>query len=155
MKLSHLSLMALAIFSLSFSACKKDGAAQEDPAKSVAQDTKWDYYLIGNWKYTESTPAGKKPTAYTKGVETFSGNDEYMKYHETAKQEKVILRGTWQLDDKEKYTVWVTQKSVQTGSGKMKEGNNRVKYVIQMLDTGKKLVYAVGDSYRTAEFLGQ
>lgn len=156
MKTLHLALCALALCTLSLSSCKKEGADNAgDAQNSVAAETKWDYYLIGNWKYTESTPEGKKPTAYTKGVETFAGNGDYMNYTETAKKEKVIIRGTWQLDDREKYTVWVTQKSVQTGSGKMKEGNNKIKYVIQLLDTGKKLIYNVGDSYRTAEFLGQ
>lgn len=127
---------------------------QEAPKASAAAETSWDYFLVGTWKYSEQTPEGKEPTSYPKGVETFSGNGDYECLTETAGGSKAIIHGTWKLDDKDPYTIWVTQKSIKTAN-KTKEGESKRKYTVLSLETGKELIYQTGDSYRTAEWLGR
>lgn len=143
---------------LALSGCKEktagNGEGQEAPTSSAAAETTWDYFLVGTWKYSETTPEGKKGTLYPKGVETFAGNGDYECLTQTAKGEKVIIHGTWKLDDQDPYTVLVTQTSIKT-AGKTKEGKSLRKYVVQSLDTGKELIYQTDDAYRTAEWLGR
>ena len=138
---------------------EKSGGKEEGtvdvPDSSAAAETTWDYFLIGTWKYAESVPEGKKGTAYPKGVETFSGNGDYQCLTQTGGGEKVIILGTWKLDDQDAYTIWVTQTSIKTASGKSKEGKSKRKYTVLSLDTGKQLIYRIDDSVRTAEWLGR
>ena len=134
---------------------KATTSTEPTPQTSVAKDAKWDFFILGTWKYEESTPEGKKGTAYPKGIETFYANGEYVNHTMTSHGEKVLIKGTWQLDDKEEYVLWVTQNEVQSASGKKVTGNSRRKYIIQSLDTEKSLNYMTGESFRKAEWLGK
>ena len=138
--------------------CKKENGkdtGEEAPEASAAANTSWDYFLVGTWKYSEKAAEGKETTAYPKGIETFSGNGDYQCLTQTSKGEKVIILGTWSLDHQDAYTIWVTQTSITTGSGKKKEGKSKRRYTVLTLDTGKELVYKVDDSVRKAEWLGR
>ncbi len=132
---------------------KEDTSSSENaPKESVAADSKWDFFLLGSWKYTEQAPKDGKLSPYPQGIETFFSNGEWSNHTMTAKGEKVLLKGTWRLDDKDDYTLWVIQTEGQTAE-KKKKGINKIKYVVASLEPGKQFIYMAGDCYRTAEYV--
>ena len=152
-------LLVIAI-ALTLCGCKNEKSSQDtetkadEPKESVAKDATWDFFLLGTWKYTEQAPKGAKLSPYPKGVETFYSNGEWANHTMTAKGEKVLLKGTWKLDDKDQYVVWVTQKEGISGGGKSKKtGTNKIKYVIASLTPGTSLNYMAGDCFRKAEYM--
>lgn len=152
-------LLMLAV-ALMICGCQKEKSGQdaatetEEPKESVAKDATWDFFLLGTWKYAEQAPEGVKLSPYPKGMETFYSNGEWANHTMTAKGQKVLLKGTWKLDDKNKYVVWVTQTEGISDGGKAKKtGTNKVKYVIVSLTPGSSLNYMAGDCLRQAEYL--
>lgn len=134
--------------------CKKEGSTSESE-NTLAQEAKWDFFILGTWKYEEQVAEGGKPTAYPKGIETFYANGDYVNHTMAANGEKVLVKGTWKLDSQEEYTLWVTQHEVESASGKKVTGNSRRKYTILSIDTEKTLNYQTGDVYRSAQWLGK
>jgi hypothetical protein len=152
-------LLIIAI-ALTLCGCQKEKSSQdvatetEEPKESVAKDATWDFFLLGTWKYAEQAPKGAKLSPYPKGMETFYSNGEWANHTMTAKGQKVLLKGTWKLDDKDQYVVWVTQTEGISDGGKAKKtGTNKVKYVIVSLTPGTTLNYMAGDCFRQAEYI--
>ena len=152
-------LLIMAV-TLMMGGCKKETSSQEaateteEPKESVAKDATWDFFLLGTWKYSEQAPKDAKLSPYPKGMETFYSNGEWANHTMTSKGDKVLLKGTWKLDDKDPYVVWVTQTEGISGGGKSKKtGTNKIKYVIVSLTPGSKLNYMAGNCFRQAEYI--
>ncbi len=151
------NIILLISIALVLCSCKKESNNQETdgseaPKESVAKEATWDFFILGSWKYTEKAPEGKKLSPYPNGIETFYSNGEWSNHTMTAKGEKVLLKGTWRLDDKENYVIWVTQTEGISGGGKNKKtGTNKVKYVVATLQPGEQFNYMAGDCLRQAE----
>ncbi len=143
------------LVALLLAGCNKQAKseADEEPEDSVAKEATWDYFLVGSWRYVEDSN-GKNST-YPEGIETFFANGDYICYTQDSNGEKVIINGTWKLDDEEDYVVWVTQEKIKNAEKTISSDDKELKYVINSIAPEKALVYQVEDSYRSAEWMGQ
>lgn len=125
----------------------------KEPKKSVAKETTWDYHLIGKWHYAEVE--GSENTKYPEGIEVFHGDGSYECYTQDTKGQKVLINGTWKLDDKKDFVVWVTQESVTNAKGNVSDEEKTVKYVVNALAPENYLTYQADKTYRIAQWAGQ
>ena len=123
----------------------------KEPKKSVAKETTWDYHLIGKWHYAEN---GSK-SDYPEGIEAFHADGSYECYTQDKKGQKVLITGTWKLDDKKDFVVWVTHESIDNAKGNVSDEEETLKYVISSLAPEEYLTYQVEKAYRTAQWVGQ
>lgn len=126
----------------------------KEPKKSVAKETTWDYHLIGKWHYADVADDGQT-SKYPEGIEVFHANGDYECYTQDAKGQKVLINGTWKLDDKKAFVVWVTQESVANAKGTVSDKEKTVKYVINALAPEDYLTYQADKVSRAAQWVGQ
>ena len=126
----------------------------KEPKKSVAKETTWDFHLIGKWHYVEAAGDGEA-SKYPEGIEVFHANGDYECYTQDAKGQKVLINGTWKLDDKKAFVVWVAQESVANAKGTVSDKKKKIKYVINALAPEAYLTYQVNKVYRAAQWVGQ
>ena len=122
-----------------------------EPKQSAAKESVWDFYLVGVWQYTEDNSDGK--SSFPKGTEAFYGDGKYMCHAIDKKGKNVTIEGSWRLDDKENFVVWVTYRAVKSGKQTLSSEKKVFKYVINSLAPNKAMVYQVGDKYRSAEWV--
>ena len=124
------------------------GSSETENPDSKAANSKWDFYLIGSWLYTQE----ESELSYSKGVETFHGNGEYINHTEDAKGNRNVLTGTWRVDNEEDYTIDITIESIKTPEGEQKV-DKKMKYTIIALEPEAMLSYEVDGKVRTAACL--
>jgi len=151
-KLLFLALMACLAAGCKDSGGSKDKEEVEEPESSVAKDATWDLFLIGSWRYADT---GGKKTEYAEGIENFHANGDYECYTQDKKGRKVVINGTWKLDDDDDFVVWVTQKSIKNAEGTISNDEEEVKYIILSLAPEETLNYQAGKTTRTAEWIGE
>lgn len=146
-------IVLLALLAILLAGCEHDNPADssKEPKESVAKDATWDFCLIGSWRYTEEGSDVKSD--YPTGIETFYANGDYVCFAEDTKGQKVVVNGTWRLDDKEEFVVWVAQDQVMTANQRGNIEKKNCKYVINCLKPQSAMVYQVGDVYRLAEWV--
>ena len=127
----------------------QEKAKVEKPVNSVAEKATWDICLIGTWKYGEEVAAGK---IQQKGVEKFLGDGTYENFTNDEEGNKVVITGTWRLDDNEDYVVWIQEKERQSEKG-TETTDRKLKYTIQMLTPQKLLCYYLDGKNRIAEWM--
>jgi hypothetical protein len=134
--------------------CKKIFGGSDDNEKQQQEDNKitWDFFLVGSWKYGEVADEGKELSTFPAGVENFLGSGDYICYSQTEKGDKAIIKGTWKLDDKDKYGFWVYLTEVKLANGNSKKLNNKMKYTMLSLNPRKMMTYRVGDCTRKAQW---
>lgn len=125
--------------------------SKEEPKNSVAKEATWDIFLLGSWRYNED--ASPEKSDYPQGIETFFGDGTYICYTENKKGEKVIINGTWRLDDEEDFIVWVTQQKVETANKTICSSEKKFKCIINSLTPESSLVYQMDDTHRSAEWV--
>ncbi len=130
-------------------ACK---TTTPEPENSVAATAQWDFFLLGSWEYEETSESEDNLSAYPKGTESFNADGSYSNYAIGSNGKKSILKGTWRLDDKEDYTVWVTVTTIQTKEGEKEIEGKPEKYTIISLDPMNTLTYQIDNSVRVAEW---
>lgn len=136
---------------LIMTACIPGGKRKAEPKQSAAKESVWDFYLIGTWQYTEDDSDVK--SSFPKGTETFTGDGKYVCQAVDKKGKNVTLEGTWRLDDKEDFVVWVYINAVKSGRKTLSKEKKKVKYVVNALAPNKYLVYQIGDAYRSADWV--
>lgn len=128
------------------------GKRKAEPVQSVAKESVWDFYLVGTWQYDEDNSDVK--STFPEGTETFYGDGKYLCHAVDKRGNNVTVEGTWRLDDREDFVVWVTYKSVKRGKKTLTSEKKMVKYVINSLAPNQDLVYQVdNDAYRSAEWV--
>ena len=125
------------------------GSSETENPESKAATSKWDFYLIGSWLYTQE----ETELSYSKGVETFHGNGEYINHTEDAKGNRNVLTGTWRVDNDVDYTIDITIESIKTPEGGEEEVKKEMKYTILAIEPGAMLSYEVDGKVRTAACL--
>ncbi len=125
---------------------------KEEPEKSVAKESTWDLCLIGSWRYED---VGDEQSAFPRGIECFYASGDYVCWTEDEKGKKVVINGTWKLDDEEEFVVWVTQNTVENAKGTISDEPTKFKYVINMLAPESEMSYQCEQVFRSAEYLGQ
>lgn len=125
----------------------------EEPENSVAKETTWDFHLLGQWHFIETGNESGKTSKYTEGIEVFHADGSYECYTQTSKGVKVIINGTWKLDDENDFVLWVTQKESMDAKGNESTDTKRLKYTIYSLSPGQSLTYQVGKVTRTATYI--
>lgn len=116
----------------------------EDPNSKAAKSL-WDYHLIGSWLYSQQDTTKD----FSKGVETFLGTGEYVNHTEDSKGNRNVLTGTWQVDNKEDYTIDINITSIKTADGE-KEVDKNLKYTIVAIEPGAMLTYDMDGTTRIA-----
>ena len=86
---------------------------EQKESEKVANAT-WDFYILGSWKYTQTTEEGKAADKYVEGVETFIGNGDYINHCMTADSGRVVLKGFWAVDTEKDYTINIYLQSKST-----------------------------------------
>ena len=127
------------------------GKRKAEPKQSAAKEAVWDFYLVGSWQYVEENSDGK--SSFPKGTESFNGDGKYLCHAVDKTGKNVTIEGSWRLDDKENFVVWVTYKSVKSGRKTLSSEKKVFKYVVNSLAPNKTMVYQVGDRYRSAEWV--
>lgn len=120
----------------------------KEPQNSVAKEATWDLFLIGSWSYSEE--GSPYQSEYPQGTESFYGNGDYVCYAENAQGQKVVLEGTWKLDNKEDFVVRVTLTKAENENGPVELEKKKFKYIINSLAPEETLIYQLGKVYRTA-----
>ena len=142
-------ILLLSLSALLLTGCTLLKHKEAEPETSVAKESVWDLYLIGSWRYAEQGAT----TEYPKGIETFFADGSYMCCTEDGNGEKILIKGTWKLDDAEDFTVWVKQMSVENAEGTISSDEKTVKYIIESLTPKEELRYQIGDTSRAAEWM--
>lgn len=124
---------------------------KEEPKKSVAKESTWDVFLIGSWRYEE---ADGSQTDYPRGIESFHASGDYVCYTEDADGQKVVMNGTWKLDDEEEFVVWVTVNTIENAKETISSEPKTIKYVVNSLAPESTLVYQFDKTSRIAEWIG-
>ena len=132
---------------------QKESEPVEEPENSVAKDATWDYHLIGQWHFTETGNKGDKASKYTEGIEVFHADGTYECYTQNAKGTKVLINGTWKLDDEKDFVVWVTQESMEDAKGNSSDDEKRTKYTFYSIAPEESITYLAGKAYRQAEWV--
>lgn len=128
------------------------GKRKAEPVQSAAKESVWDFYLVGTWQYDEDN--SDVNSTFPEGTETFYGDGKYLCHAVDKRGNNVTVEGTWRLDDREDFVVWVTYKSVKSGKKTLTSEKKMVKYVINSLAPNQDLVYQVdNDVYRFAEWV--
>ncbi|MBQ6653296.1 MAG: hypothetical protein IJM81_07930 [Prevotella sp.] len=123
---------------------------QEDKAKnSIAATSKWDAFVIGSWKYEEQ---GKELSDYPRGVETFYGNGDYDNHTMDADGNKVILRGTWEVDTEKPYTFNIYLHERETAKG-VEDVEQIIGCVLLSLEPESTFNYQEDEITRKAEWV--
>lgn len=142
-------ILLLSLSALMLMGCTLIKQKEKEPETSVAKESVWDLYLIGSWRYAEQGTT----TEYPKGIETFYADGSYMCCTENANEEKILIKGSWKLDDAEDFVVWVKQESVETADGTVSNDEKTVKYIIESLTPKENLRYQIDATYRSAEWM--
>lgn len=123
---------------------------QKESAK-VASAT-WDYYILGSWKYTQTTDEGKTADKYVEGVETFMGNGDYINHCMTADSSRVVLKGFWAVDPEKDYTIniYLQSKSTKEGSAKI---DHKLVYTLVSLEPGVVFNYTFDGNNRCGYYV--
>jgi hypothetical protein len=124
--------------------------SKEEPKESVAKESTWDLFLIGSWRYNE---VSDKKSDYPQGIENFYANGDYTCYTENKKGEKVVINGTWKLDDKEDFVILVTRQKVESAEETISSSEEEIKYVVNSLAPKDALNYQIDGVYRSAEWV--
>lgn len=143
--------IVLMLLALIMAGCIPGGKRKAEPKQSVAKEAVWDFYLIGTWKYTEENSEQK--SFFPKGSESFYGDGKYLCHAVDKKGNNVTIEGSWRLDDKENFVVWVTYNVVKSGSKTLTKEKKVVKYVVNALAPNQSMVYQVGDAFRSADWV--
>lgn len=143
--------IVLMLLALVMTGCIPGGKRKAEPKQSVAKEAVWDFYLIGTWKYTEEESEQK--SFFPKGSESFNGDGKYLCHAIDKKGNNVTIEGSWRLDDKENFVVWVTYNTVKSGSKTLTKEKKVVKYVVNALAPNQSMVYQVGDAFRSADWV--
>ena len=143
--------LILIMLALVMTGCLPGSKRKAEPKQSVAKEAVWDFYLIGTWQYTEENSESK--SFFPQGTETFYGDGKYLSHAIDKKGNNVTIEGSWRLDDKENFVVWITHKSVKSGKKTLSSEKKEFKYVVNALAPNQYLVYQVGDAFRSAEWV--
>ena len=119
---------------------------EQKESEKVA-NAKWDYYVVGSWKYTQTTDEGATADKYVEGIETFMGNGDYVNHCMTADSSRVVLKGFWAVDSEKDYTikVYLQTKSTDKGEGQI---DHQIDYTLVSLEPGVEFNYTFNGNNR-------
>lgn len=128
------------------------GQSGEGENKRAAESV-WDFYLIGEWKYTQENENGETTGEYAKGIETFAGDGTYTNTTIDAYDDKVVLKGTWALDADEDYTINIKIDKRITSDGDEDDVDLKMVYTLVSLEPEVSFNYITDGKNRSAEWV--